>query len=390
MNNKVINVFYQQQKVGRIAQTPQGLCAFEYDGNWLSSGFSISPFKLPLQKQVFIASREPFDGNFGIFNDSLPDGWGRLLIDRLLLKKGFKPAAVSVLDRLALVGQNGMGALEYQPEEKFVSSAGGTTDIRQLAQEVSEILHDKQLPDQAFFDLVKLGGSSGGARPKALIEIQGEDWIVKFPARSDHANIGKQEYQYSLLAREAGLDFPETRLLDGKYFAVKRFDRRDHQKIHMLSLSALLDASHRFPALDYVDGLLATLRLTRDYRETEKMYRQMCFNVLTHNRDDHAKNFSFLYDDDKWVLSPAYDLTYAEGPGGEHATAIDGEGKNPASKHILSAARKAGLDLKRAQNILATVWKVVQEQTKTNPLLGVNTEFGKNSALSICDLESTH
>jgi serine/threonine-protein kinase HipA len=368
MNNKVINVFYHQQKVGRIAQTPQRLCAFEYDGNWLSSGFSISPFKLPLQKQVFIAPKEPFDGNFGVFNDSLPDGWGRLLIDRLLLKKGVKPAEVSVLDRLALVVQNGMGALEYQPEEPLTSSAAGATDIRQLAAEVREILHDKQLPDQAFFDLIKLGGSSGGARPKALIEIQGEDWIVKFPARDDRPDIGKQEYHYSLLARDAGLDFPETRLLDGRYFAVKRFDRRDRHKIHMLSRSALLDASHRFPALDYVDALLATLKLTRDYREAEKMYRLMCFNVLTHNRDDHAKNFSFLYTADKWVLSPAYDLTYAEGPGGEHATAIDGEGKNPAGEHILSAARKAGLDLKRAQNILAAVRRAVQERAKTNPL----------------------
>ncbi|MDR1916000.1 MAG: type II toxin-antitoxin system HipA family toxin [Synergistaceae bacterium] len=360
MNNKVISVFYHQQKVGRIAQTPQRLCAFEYDGNWLSSGFPISPFKLPLQKQVFIAPREPFDGNFGVFNDSLPDGWGRLLIDRLLLKKGLKPAEVSVLDRLALVGKSGMGALEYQPEETWTFSAAGATDIRRLAEEVSEILHDKQLPDKTFFDLVKLGGSSGGARPKALIKIQGEDWIVKFPARNDHTDIGHEEYQYSLLAREAGLDFPETRLLDGEYFAVKRFDRRDHHKIHMLSLSALLDASHRFPSLDYVDALLATLKLTRDYREAEKMYRLMCFNVLTHNRDDHAKNFSFLYIADKWVLSPAYDLTYAEGPGGEHSTAIDGEGKSPSGAHILSAARKAGLDLKHAQDILAEVSKATQ------------------------------
>jgi serine/threonine-protein kinase HipA len=261
-----------------------------------------------------------------------------------------------------------MGALEYQPEEALASAAD-ITDIHRLAEEVSEILHDRQLPDQALFDLVKVGGSSGGARPKALIQIQGEDWIVKFPARSDRPNIGKQEYQYSLLAREAGLDFPETRLLDGKYFAVKRFDRHGKRKIHMLSLSALLNASHLLPSLDYVDALLATLKLTRDYREAEKMYRLMCFNVLAHNRDDHAKNFSFLYNGDKWVLSPAYDLTYAEGPGGEHATAIDGEGKNPASEHILSVAHKAGLDSKRAKYILAEVRKVVQGRAKSRILL---------------------
>ena len=116
MNNKTIRVFYHKRKVGRIAQTKEGLCAFEYDGAWLADGFSISPRSLPLEKRVFIAPRRPFDGNFGVFNDSLPDGWGQLLIDRMLAGKGLNPASVSLLDRLALVGTRGMGALEYQPE----------------------------------------------------------------------------------------------------------------------------------------------------------------------------------------------------------------------------------------------------------------------------------
>ncbi|MDR1649191.1 MAG: HipA N-terminal domain-containing protein, partial [Synergistaceae bacterium] len=110
MRNKLLNVLCHGRKVGRIAETPDKLLAFEYDAEWLASGFPISPFKLPLEKKVFIAAREPFEGNFGVFNDSLPDGWGRLLIDRMLLKKRVNPAEVSVLDRLAIVGSSGMGA----------------------------------------------------------------------------------------------------------------------------------------------------------------------------------------------------------------------------------------------------------------------------------------
>jgi serine/threonine-protein kinase HipA len=143
--------------------------------------------------------------------------------------------------------------------------------------------------------------------------------------------------------------------LEGRYFAVKRFDRQGKRKIHMLSASGLLEASHRLPSLDYTALLNAALKLCRDYREVEKMYRLMCFNVMAHNRDDHAKNFAFLHDCGRWAVSPAYDLVYAEGMGGEHATSVDGEGKNPTGEHILNVARKVGIDLRRAKEILAEV-----------------------------------
>ncbi|MDR1579507.1 MAG: type II toxin-antitoxin system HipA family toxin [Synergistaceae bacterium] len=353
--NKIIYVFCQNMRVGRIAKTPQGPLAFEYDSAWLADGYSISPFKLPLQKKVFVAPHSPFEGNFGVFNDSLPDGWGRLLIDRLLIKKGIRPAEVSTLDRLALVGTSGIGALEYQPEETLGTSRPDTLALGGLVKEINALLREREVPDENLASLVRLGGSSGGARPKVFLKIDGEDWIVKFPARSDPKDIGRQEYRYSVLARQAGLEIPETRLLDGRYFAVKRFDRRDGGKVHILSASGLLDASHRFPSLDYTDLLTAALKLTRDYREAEKMFRLMCFNVMAHNRDDHAKNFSFLFDGGRWLVSPAYDLTRSEGMGGEHATAIGGEGKNPAMKHILAVADKVGLDPKRSKNILMSV-----------------------------------
>jgi len=363
MQNKIINVFYRKQKVGRLAETPERLLAFEYDAQWLRDGFSISPFKLPLEKRVFIAPRDPFDGNFGVFNDSLPDGWGRLLIDRMLVKKRIDPASVSTLDRMAIVGSSGMGALEYKPEESFFDKTKENFSLQTLdtlAREVEAILNAKY-SDKKLEELVKLGGSSGGARPKILINIDGADWIIKFRASADPKNIGKTEFAYMEAAKTAGLDVPEIRLFESKYFGVKRFDRfkedrsKKSGKIFMLSASGLLDASHRFPTLDYNALMSATLELTRDFCEVEKMFRLMCFNVLTHNRDDHSKNFSFLYKDKKWQVSPVYDLVYSDGMGGEHATSINGEGKNPNETHIMAVAKNAGIDQRKAKQILEEV-----------------------------------
>ena len=354
MQNKLLNVFCDGHKVGRIAETPDRLLAFEYGAEWLRDGFSISPFKLPLEKRVFIASRDPFNGNFGVFNDSLPDGWGRLLIDRMLLKKRIDPSSVSILDRLAIVGSSGMGALEYKPEEQLVGVIK-IDDLDTLAREAEAILNE-EYEGRKLEELVKLGGSSGGARPKVLLSIDGEDWIIKFRASPDHKNIGKHEFDYMAAAKASGLIVPETRLFEGKYFGAKRFDRKaDGGKVFMISASGLLDTSHRFPTLDYNSLMAVTLELTRDFREIEKMFRLMCFNVFSHNRDDHSKNFSFLYDGGRWQISPAYDLIYADGIGGEHATTIDGEGRNPTEEHIMAVARKTGLDQRKAEAIIGEV-----------------------------------
>ena len=190
MQNKLLNVFYRGRLVGRLAETPEKLLAFEYDAEWLRDGFSISPFKLPLEKRVFIAQRDPFTGNFGVFNDSLPDGWGRLLIDRMLKRKHIDPSMVSILDRLAIVGSSGMGALEYKPEEQLVGSMK-ISELDILAREAEAILND-EYDNVNLEELVKVGGSSIGVRPKVLLNIEGKDWIIKFPASMDSKDIGKQ------------------------------------------------------------------------------------------------------------------------------------------------------------------------------------------------------
>lgn len=351
--NKIITVKYHGQIVGRLALTSEHLVAFEYKSDWLRNGFSISPFKLPLEKKVFVAAREPFSGNFGVFADSLPDGWGRLLIDRMLVKMRINPAEVSILDRLAILGKTGMGALEYIPEYEVVNSKISSS-LEELEQECEKILNERY--DGDIEQLFAAGGSSGGARPKILTKIDEEDWLIKFRSSHDSKNIGETEYQYSQIAKQVGIEMPETRLFEGKYFGVKRFDRlRNGEKIHMLSASALLDASHRFPALDYSDLMRATQMLTRDMREVEKMFRMMCFNVFMHNRDDHAKNFSFIYANGRWKVSPAYDLVFSEGFSGEHATMIAGESKNPTKQHILSVAKSVGMDRKRSEQIISEI-----------------------------------
>ena len=249
---KYLQVFYNDKLVGTLAKTPDRLVAFEYDNEWLATGFSISPFSLPLQKKVFLPKYEPFNGLFGVFNDSLPDGWGRLLVDRLFLKNKINPSEIDNLNRLAVVQESGMGALTYKPEHRF-ETPQEESDYDKLAQECSKIL-ESQSSDN-LDELFKLGGSSGGARPKILTKINGEYWIIKFPSSQDPKYIGEQEYKYSLVAKDCGIKMSETKLFDSKicsgYFGIKRFDRENGKKVHMVSVSGLLETSHRLPNLDY-------------------------------------------------------------------------------------------------------------------------------------------
>lgn len=367
-NIKSLQVFYNDTKVGTLAILPNSLVAFEYDEKWLLEGFSVSPFSLPLIKKVFLPKIDPFDGLFGVFSDSLPDGWGKLLVDRMLNSKNINLREVTSLNRLAIVGKSGMGALSYSPEYNFVLKEK-ETDYDKLAIACQEILNTNYSSD--LDRLFLLGGSSGGARPKILTEIENEGWIIKFPSSYDSKDIGKVEYLYSLCAKKCGILMTETKLFPSKissgYFGIKRFDRIKNafgeKKIHMISVSALLEISHRLPNLDYNTLMKLTLKLTNSFEEVERMYRLMCFNVFSHNRDDHSKNFSFIYDDElkKWELSPAYDLTYSYSINGEHATTINGNGNNPSMGDILTVAENIGMKRSNAIKIAEDIKEIVKE-----------------------------
>lgn len=366
-------------KVGRLALVKRKIY-FEYDPAFIKSGLDISPLKLPKQMDAIPCDDAVFEGLFGVFNDSLPDGWGRLLLDRQVRKHGIVPEQLTPLDRLTHVGSFGMGALTYEPDTSEHSQHADAISLDKLAAETGEVLEGEA--GDVFSELLGLSGSSAGARPKVMLGVSANKkklihgqqelpkgyahWMVKFASSSDAKDIGAIEYAYSLMARAAGLTMMPTHLFPAKkgagYFGVERFDRSGDKRLHMHTVSGLIHADHRLPSLDYEQIMRATLALTRNVQELEKILRLAAFNVFSHNRDDHAKNFSFLMDDKgSWNVSPAYDLTFSGGPGGEHSTTVMGEGKRPGKEHLLMLAKKVGIAKPLANSIIDEVKEAVQQ-----------------------------
>jgi len=358
--------------VGKLALRDRKIW-FQYDASFLSKGLELSPYKLPLKAEVVTCEDGIFDGLFGLFNDSLPDGWGRLLLDRHMRSLGIASENLTPLDRLAYVGQHGMGALVYQPDHgSGIRRSNKVLDLEKLAEESRKVLDGA--PKQVIEELLSLNGSSGGARPKVMVGVSPdkkhiihgvddvptghEHWIIKFTSSSDPDDNGAIEYAYSLMAKAAGINMPETHLFPtskkGGYFGVKRFDRSGNSRLHVHTVSGFLHASHRSPTLDYEDIMKTALVFTKSMTETEAFFRLAVFNVLSHNRDDHAKNFSFLMGTNgAWHAAPAYDLIFSSGPAGEHSTMVMGEGKDPTRKHLQQLGKK--FDIKKTDEIIDQV-----------------------------------
>jgi serine/threonine-protein kinase HipA len=374
---KLVHVYYNDAKseslMGRLLLKDRKIF-FEYDADFVKTGQQISPFKLPLRSGIITSNDRVFDGLFGVFNDSLPDGWGRLLLDRKLIKLGLNPGELSPLDRLCFVGSHGMGLLSYEPENSNGEMLLNNQNLDKIYEEIQSFQDD----DDEFVDeLFSLGGSSGGARPKVLIKLEGEDWLIKFRSSLDPKYIGPIEYAYHLMAIQSGLDVPPAKLFPSKtgpdYFGVKRFDRNHGKRIHMHSISGLLHADHKEPSLDYEMIMKATSFLTHDLRECEKQFRNASFNVLSHNRDDHAKNFSCLMDaEGVWRVSPAYDLVFSSGPSGEHSTMVMGEGKSPKMSHLLALAAIGNIKKSRAIEIIEQVISGVEKWEEYAKIAGVS------------------
>ena len=355
--------------VGRLAFR-SGRIYFEYEPSFLNRGLDISPLNLPLCSGVQSFDRLMFEGLPGVFSDSLPDGWGRLLFDYMVSSRGGFPSEMIPLDRLAHTGRAGMGALVYEPDFGGIAP-DRDIDLDQIAVNVREVLDGD--PGSVLQELLALNGSSSGARPKAMIGLDAarrtavygahplredyELWMVKFPGHGDGPGAGAIEFVYALMAKAAGLEMSEVDLLPARtgagYFATRRFDRNKGSRLHLHSACGLLHSDRRTPSLDYRDLVALTMSLTHDVREAEKMFRLAVFNVLAHNRDDHSKNFSFLMDaQGNWTLSPAYDLTCATGPGGEQSTLVMGEGRNPGIEHLARLGQEAELSRSRIDDII--------------------------------------
>ena len=347
---------------------------FEYDGTFLSSGLNPAPFRLPLRAGVQVYDRRGNFETFGLFEDSLPDGWGRRLVDAAFRRQfGRLPSA---LERLACVGNNGKGALVYEPERRLDEDPA-VWDFEALAE--AAMAFDAGQAEDVLPAVRMAGGSSGGARPKAYVGFNPrtgeicpespdlptgfEHWLVKFNTRREGADAGREEFRYYQKAVAAGVRMMPSRLIEtkvGDFFATKRFDRLSGGgRLHFASAAGLLHADWRTPGDEYAVLFKLTDALTHDYSAKKELFRRVALNVLLHNRDDHLKNFGFLMDvRGQWSLAPFYDFTRSEGPNGWQTLSVAGEGRDPTRDDLLRLASEVGLGtdalplLKDVENVL--------------------------------------
>jgi len=383
-----LNLANKPLEAGELAVSGKDIF-FKYYDSFLRSGLNISPIKLPFTNEIQKADRNLFEGLFGVFFDSLPDSWGKLLLDRKLMAMGLDPLQTSPLDRLSFVGVNGLGALEYQPINEDLTIDKHIFDLDKISSESQHLITGAD--SEILEELYVLGGSSGGARPKINVWVneankeissnnkttgdQFEPWIIKFPTLSDKPDIANIEYAYMLMAKAAGIETADCMLFQGKsgkfYFGTKRFDRCNGEKLHMHSASGLLHDDHRYSQMDYGHLMDCAFQLEKSVSGHEKVLRLAAFNVYSHNRDDHSKNFSFLMDKvGKWKLSPAYDLTFSSSSYGHHNTTIAGESFNPGFSNLMELAHE--FKVNNAKTIIDEVKTTVACWSKFAEEAGVN------------------
>ncbi|MDM7927556.1 MAG: type II toxin-antitoxin system HipA family toxin [Blastomonas fulva] len=356
------------RSVGRLAMA-SGLAQLEWSANVIADSLAISPLRYPAEPGLHPARSRTFDGLHGFLSDCLPDAWGMLLLKRRLQQMGHRFEDLDAVDRLALVGTKGRGALVFQPET-LANEAVDSINLDLLADEARHVLLGEETDLEAL--LARLGGGSGGARPKVHVAISadgslyagdeltvgdgehaGEEWIVKFAATNDPVDIGPLEEAYARMARAAQIEMAETKLIPSAtghgHFATRRFDRpTPGKRLHMVSLGGVLEASPHMPSVDYDGFMRATLAITHSMADVEQAFRRMVFNILSRNRDDHVRQHAYLMDDrGNWRLAPAFDLTFSNGPGGEHYMAVLGEGRTITREHVEKLAKNHGIPSKR-------------------------------------------
>ncbi len=379
---------------GRVAMDG-GLAQLEWSREVLAARLPVAALYYPPEPGLQAARGRAFDGLHGFLADSLPEGWGRHLMRRRLEKLGVDLRALSPLDQLALVGRHGRGALVYEPATTPAEDVK-TLDLDALAAEAAAILAGEAgtLADT----LADLAGGSGGARPKVHVGFDAEGrvsvgegelpegftpWIVKFCAPNDPNDIGPIEEAYAQMAEAAGLVMSEHRLVPARrgpgYFATRRFDRvGGGGRRHMVSLAGALEAPPEPGIISYDTFLRATQAITRRKPDVEAAFRRMVFNILASNRDDHTRQHAYLMDArGDWRLAPAYDLTYAPGPGGEHYLDVEGEGRNPTRAHVFRLGARHGLDAKAVTAMVEDVRAAVARWPAFGAAAGVTKASAK-------------
>lgn len=335
-----------EEKVGTLSHI-DGAIYFRYHNDFLKKKMNLSPFKLKLDDRIQKCPENPFSNLFGLFSDSLPDGWGKLIVDRHLIALNKKPDTYTPLNRLSIVGKNGLGALTYHPDEDIKNNQNLSLGLTDYAEKALQILagENADISDEFY----SLTGTSGGARPKIQVIYNEENgvlrtgntcksenesfWIIKFPSTHDLPDISQIEYAYYLMAKDAGIEMANSKLFEGennkKFFGTKRFDRIGNNRIHLHSVAGLLHDDFRKSTLDYGHIMDTTIRLEKNKQSVEKIMRIAMFNVLTANQDDHSKNFSFIMNHHgKWEFSPAYDLTFSPNIYGFQTTSVASNNKD--------------------------------------------------------------
>ncbi|KVO94785.1 type II toxin-antitoxin system HipA family toxin [Burkholderia ubonensis] len=356
--------------VSTTAITGRPLIVFEYSDEARDRGLELSSYTLPLNGPKLRRNFPPHQLALpGPVYDSLPDGWGMLLMDRLFKRRGLNPARIGPLERLAYIGNNAMGALSFEPVAPEGQAPEEDIPLDRLAAEVREVLQGEG--GEFLQTLLRVGGSPQGARPKVLVyrdprtgafttaAMPGfEAWLIKFPAKEEHAEVCAIEMVYAECLRMCGIQTPDTlhfSLPNGlAAFATRRFDRHDGLRVPMQSLAAFTGADYKTAgALDYVNFLRATQICTNDLREKALAYERAVFNVAFNNRDDHPKNFAYIMSPSgEWKLAPAYDVTFCEGPGGYHQMDVMGEALAIDRKAMLSLADEAEISADVAGGII--------------------------------------
>ena len=361
-----IQVLLRDRVVGTLQTDPaSGVCVFEYDKEWLGSGFSLSPTELPLQSGLLFADKDRLGGSFAIFEDSLPDGYGLYLLEKILRNQNVSLKDLSPLQRLSIIGKSGMGALSYLPVMPGIQKQQELNDTERLdllQEEALKVLSEKEAGDPEL--LYYNSSNSGGARPKTTLRADdGSHWLVKFRHTYDPVDIGQSEYLYMQTAAECGVTIPRIAQFNNKYFAIERFDiDKDGKRLHMASAAALLKTDFRRQDVDYTNLLALTGYLTQDPAQVEEMFRRMVVNMVVINKDDHARNFSFLCRDGRWELAPAYDITYSPaGSNGEHATSLFYNG-NPGLDLVLKAGTGIRIPRFRCLDIIEKVEAICEER----------------------------
>lgn len=399
---EIIQVNHLEHRVGAVSFDSQtGVGFFEYFPEFLETGIELAPLTMPLATQVYSfpgLNPDTFKGLPGLLADSLPDDFGNAVLNAWAASQGLDPARISPLQRLQYTGTRGMGALEYAPATRVktlnAAQQVALDSLLETAQQVLDARQDfnqqlgsgVQADREAMLALLSVGTSAGGARPKAVLAFNDDftqvrsgqvavpegftHCLLKFDGVTEHSKgqetfgdplgFGAMEYVYYRMATSCGIDMMPCHLLDEgprRHFVTRRFDRDGNRKIHIQTLTAMAHVDYKLPgSFSYAELFAVARRLRLSASDAEQLLRRMIFNLVARNHDDHAKNFSFLLQDGRWRLAPAYDLAYSYKPGSpwvnSHWMSLNGKRDDFVKEDLYSLEKISPLFERRKINAL--------------------------------------